>query len=174
MEVLMSTKSKKHDPRFEELLRNTTSVDETGNVKIKGMYASTYINFGFDGGIVSVPVSHVVWFVTRGRWPDEGKNIDHCDDDSMNNAPDNLAEVTHTENQHKRRNRIVSRAYGKGKYGHGIGVRLDKRDGRYYVTRNLSRGHHKERKTVKISLGGFKTILEAEARVTAYLAEISA
>jgi hypothetical protein len=169
----MSGNAKKRNPQFEELLRKTSTVDDAGNVKVKGMYASTFINFGFDGGIVSVPTSHVVWFLTRGRWPNEGLTLDHCDDDSMNNAPDNLQEMTMAQNHRKRRGRIVSRSYGSGKYGYGLYIYSDPRDGRHYVTRTLSRGmHSKECQTVKKTLGGFNSLKDAERRVRECIAGI--
>ena len=162
----MSHRTKKRNPQFEELLRKTTTVDETGNIKVKGMYASTCINFNFDGGVVSVPYSHVVWFLTRGRWPADDMTVDHYDDDSMNNAPNNLQELTITENHRKRRGRTILRSYGSGKYGYGLYIYSDPRDGRHYVTRTLSRGmHSKQCETVKKSLGGFNSIKEAERRV---------
>jgi HNH endonuclease len=172
METLMSNKAKKRDPRFEELLKKTTTVDVFGNVKVKGMYASTYINFGFDGGIISVPVSHVVFFLTHGRWPDDDKHVDHCDDDSMNNAPSNLQELSQVDNHKKRRGRQVYRSYGSGKYGPGISIWQDSRDQRWYATHQASRGHGKgDLKNVKKGLGGFKTFDEAKARADSFLRE---
>jgi hypothetical protein len=161
------TKAKKYDPEFMKRLREAAELDrETGNLRFKGMYASTYINFGFKGSIVSVPHAHVVWFLTHGRWPDPDKVIDHIDDDPMNNAPSNLREITQPENQAKRRGRIVYRSYGTGKYGHGINVHHDRRDDRYYVSRQLSRGHGEgDLKNVKKLLGGFDTQNEAESFV---------
>lgn len=168
----MKMKSKKRDPQFEELLKKTTTVDASGNLKVKGMYASTYINFGFGAGIISVPVSHVVWFLTHGRWPDDDKHIDHRDDDSMNNAPFNLQELTQVENQKKRRGRQVYRSYGSGKYGPGINIRQDPRDDRWYVTHQASRGHgNGDLKNVKKGLGGFPTEEAAKERADAFLKE---
>ena len=171
----MSNKSKKRDPQFEELLRKTTSVDESGNLKVDGMYASTFVNFGFGGGIVSAPVSHVVFFLTHGRWPDSDKHVDHRDDNPMNNAPSNLQELTHAENQRKRRGRKVYPSYGKGKYGGGMCVRQDNRDGRYYVTYQASRGLGAgDLKNVKVGLGGFSTLEAAEERARECLEDIKA
>jgi hypothetical protein len=137
------------------------------------MYASVHIDIGWNGTVVSLPHSHVVWFLKHGRWPKDGFQLDHIDDDPMNNAPANLQEMNAAENQEKRRGRIVYRSYGSGKYGYGINIALDKRDGRYYVTRQLSRGHGEgDLKNVKKSLGGFDTLKEAEAKVEAYIADI--
>jgi HNH endonuclease len=164
---------KKDDPDFMALLTKHGSLDEaTGDVRFEGMYASVLISIGWNGTVVTVPQSHVVWFLTRGRWPAEGMQIDHIDDDPMNNAPSNLAEVTHAENQFKRRGRIVSRAYGSGKYGYGLNLTQDNRDGRYYVTRFLSRGHHGVSKTVRKGIGGFDTKAEAESAIAKCIAGI--
>lgn len=164
---------KKHDPDFMELLAKHGSLDEaTGNIRFDGMYASVHIDISHKGSVVSVPHSHVVWFLKRGRWPKDGLQLDHIDDDPMNNAPSNLAEVTSAANQEKRRGRIVSRAFGKGKYGHGISVVQDKRDGRFYVTKCPSRGQTKQLSTIKISLGGFRTLEEAQARVSECISDI--
>jgi hypothetical protein len=108
----------------------------------------------------------------HGRWPAEDVIIDHKNDDPMDNQPDNLQELTHTENQKKRRGRVVYRSYGNGRYGPGMNIHRDKRDGRYYVTHQASRGHGSgDLKNVKIGLGGFATLAEAEARVASFLAE---
>jgi HNH endonuclease len=167
---------KKHDPELISVLRASVTLDEaTGNLKFDGIYASMHIDIGWKGSVVSVPHSHVVWLMKHGRWPRDGFNLDHENDDPMDNRPDNLKEVTRAENQRKRRGRIVSRAYGRGKYGHGIGVHHDKRDGRYYVTRTLSRGHgNGDLRTVKKGLGGFDTLKEAKRRVGEIIAEIEA
>jgi HNH endonuclease len=174
MEEAMSMRSKKEDPEFEALLLKHASLEgDTGSIIFDNLYASAYINICFKGGIISISWSHVVWFLKYKRWPKKELIVDHLDNDPMNNRPDNLREITHSENQRKRRNRKVYRSYGKGKYGYGISVTMDKRDGRYYVARNLSRGHHGEAlKTVKKSLGGFSTLEEAEAKVESYIKEL--
>lgn len=165
---------RKHDQKFMELLAKHGRLDEaTGNIRFEGMYASVHIDIGWNGTVVSVPHSHVVWFLKYGRWPRDGYQLDHIDDDPMNNAPENLTEVTHAENQNKRRGRIVSRAYGKGKYGYGINIHGDKRDGRFYVTRFLSRGHGDgDLKTTRHPLGGFDTMAEAQAKVRSVIEQI--
>src|SRR5262249_55638556 len=91
----------------------------------------------------------------------------------MDNRPDNLCEITQVENQKKRRGRLVYRSYGTSKYGHGMTVNQDKRDGRWYVRRQMSRGHgNGDLKNVRKELGGFDTLAEAEARIKHYIAEI--
>lgn len=52
---------------------------------------------------VRLPVHRVVWAMVNGRWPDEGKVIDHIDGNPSNNHPDNLREVTWQENAQNRR-----------------------------------------------------------------------
>jgi hypothetical protein len=92
--------------------------------------------------------------------------LDHVNDDPMDNRPENLQEVTQAENQKKRRGRVVYRSYGTSKYGHGIHVHHDMRDGRWYVRRQLSRGHGDgDLKNVRKQLGGFATLAEAEERI---------
>ena len=170
----MKMKAKKRDPEFMELLRKCAVLNpKTGDLRFEGMYASTYINFGWKGSIVSVPHAHVVWFLTRGRWPDDDKRIDHIDDDAMNNAP--RQELTEEQNAAKRRGRIVYRSYGSGKYPHGLSIYSDKRDGRHYVSRYVSRGYGKgDLKSVKKGLAGYDTLKEAEAAIARFVAEIEA
>ena len=129
------------------------------------MYISTYINVCWRGGIVSIPYAHLVFLLTKGRWPEKGLVIDHINDDSMDNRPCNLQEVTHSENMLKRRGRKVFRNYGTGKYGHGFCVGQDKRSGRFDVSRSLSRGETKTTKTVKVWYGSHDTLEEAESIV---------
>jgi hypothetical protein len=166
-------RAKKHEADFQAALKKHVRLDEaTGDIKFDGLYASCYVNVCWKGGIISLPHAHLVWFLKHGRWPAEDMIIDHKNDDPMDNRPDNLQELTHTENQKKRRGRVVYRSYGSGRYGPGMNIHRDKRDGRYYVTHQASRGHgNGDLKNVKIGLGGFETLAEAEARVASFLAE---
>jgi hypothetical protein len=168
--------SKKNDVEFMEVLNEHVGLNEsTGNLSFTNLYASIYINIGWRGSVVSVPYSHVVWFKKHGRWPNEGLTIDHINNDPMDNRPVNLQELTIEENQKRRRGRIVYRTYGKGKYGYGMYIHADQRDGRFYITRTLSRGHGVgDLKTVKKSLGGFDTLEEAERKVVLFVEEIRA
>jgi DNA-binding XRE family transcriptional regulator len=170
----MSMKAKKQEADFQATLRKHAKLDETtGDIKFDGLYASCYINVCWKRGIISLPHAHIVWFLKHGRWPVEGMIIDHKNDDPMDNRPDNLQELTHTENQKKRRGRVVYRSYGKGKYGYGITVYHDKRDDRFYVNRQLSRGHGKgDLKNVKRLLSGHDTLKEAEKFVRGLIIEI--
>jgi hypothetical protein len=168
--------ARKDDPEFMQLLSKSISLDEnTGTVKIHGIYGNLCINFGWKNELIVIPYSHVVWFAKYGCWPKKGNHLDHINDDPQDNRPCNLREITEAENQKKRRGRMVYRSYGTGKYGYGLNIYNDKRDGRFYVARNLSRGHGDgDLKTIKKSLGGFDTLEAAEAKVTEYIAEIEA
>src|ERR1700722_5625803 len=118
------TATSKHNQAFMEALRQRATVDpETGNLRFDGMYASAQIAIAWNGSVIGVPWSHVVWFLTHDRWPADGMQIDHIDNEPMNNRPDNLTEITHAENQRKRRGRMVYRSYGTGKLGYGITLR---------------------------------------------------
>lgn len=164
---------KKEDPGFMERLRGCATLDpKTGHILFKNMYAVDHLNMAYGGTTISTPRSHVVWFLHYARWPKKGYHIDHINDDPFDNRPENLQEITEQENQRKRRGRIVYRSYGKGKYGYGINVNFDKRDGRYYVTRHLSRGQTGGIRSVKSSAGGYDTLQGAEDRVTKLIEEI--
>ena len=162
-----SSLRRKHDPEFMDLLKRSVSLDkETGKLTFNGMmYASIAVNIGWKGNVLPIPYSHIVWFVEHGRWPKDGHNLDHINNDPIDNRPVNLREVTIAENQFKRRGRIVQRTYGSGRFGYGICVHHDKRDNRFYVTRNLSRGISKSDTTKNHGLGGYDTLEAAEKRV---------
>jgi HNH endonuclease len=165
--------SKKRDQGFQDLLVKHAKLDDsTGHIDFGDLYASMYFNIGWSGSIVSVPVSHVVWFLHTGRWPEEGMHVDHKNDNPCDNRPCNLQEFTPEQNAAKKRNRKTNRNYGTGKYGFGFSVGHDKRDSRYYITKFLSRGQHKaEGVTKRIGLGGFETLPEAEEKVRFYIEE---
>ena len=170
----MRKKVSKHDQEFMELLKEKAILNrETGNLRFDGMYVSTVLNFCWRGNIIAIPHSHVVWFLEHGRWPNADKVIDHRDDDAMNNVPDNLQELTHAENQRKRRGRIVYRSYGKGKYGYGINLRFDHRDSKWYVTRYMSRGHGKgDLKDIVKNLGSYPSEETAKAAIAEFTKQI--
>lgn len=169
-----SFKARKHDEDFKTLLRKALTMnEETGEIRLRGIYANLCMNFGWKGNLIVIPYSHVVWFAKYGDWPKDGMHIDHINDEALDNRPCNLQEITEEDNQKKRRGKRIYRSYGTGKYGYGLYLNHDKRDNRYYVTRHLSRGHgNGELKTIKKGLGGFNTLAEAEARIAEYIVEI--
>lgn len=157
---------RRYDPEFEKFFLDHATVDAEGKITVKDWYAHLGFNVTWKGSLISVTYANAVWFLTHGKWPREGYHIDHIDDDPLNNRPDNLQEITAIENQRKRRGRKVYRSYGRGKYGHGLYIYADKRDGRFYVSRNISRGHGEgDLQGVKIALGGYDTLEEAESVV---------
>ena len=170
----MNRVSKKREPEFMKMLAKHASLNEdTGEIKFNNLYGNLCVNIGWKGSIIVVPYSHIVWFLKYGRWPKEGFVLDHINDDPLDNRPVNLQEMTEEQNQKKRRGRTVYRNYGRGKYGFGINVTLDKRDGRYYVQRYLSRGHGVgDLKTIRKGYGGFNTQAEAEQKVKELISEI--
>jgi hypothetical protein len=154
---------KRYNPEFEKFFREHCSLDEeTGKITVRDAYAHIGFNIGWSGDLISVTYANAVWFLKHGEWPKAGHHIDHINDDALDNRPCNLQEITEAENQAKRRGRKVYRSYGKGKYGHGFGVYNDKRDNRFYVSRNISRGLTGG-KSKLISMGGFASLAEAEA-----------
>lgn len=163
----------KRDPNLQDLLRAHIKVDAHGNLKTDNLYVGLYVGFRWQDKQISIPYSHLVWFLTHGRWPNEGYRIDHINDNPVDNSPTNLQELTHEENQAKRRGRRIYRSYGSGKYGYGLHIYHDLRDNRYYLTRHMSRGHGGgDLKNIKKSLGGFDTHEEAEAKIKEYIREI--
>jgi len=162
---LLHRKSVKNDPEFGEFLKKHVSVNLDGNLIVKDCYAYLGFNLSWKGKPVSITCANAVWFLTRGQWPKPGYHIDHVDDNSLNNRPDNLQEITEAENQAKRRGRKVYRSYGTGKYGYGFSIHHDKRDGRFYVSRNISRGLTGG-KSKRLPYGGYNTLKKAEACVS--------
>lgn len=168
----MTRQSRKFDPEFQAFLKERVTVKD-GVLKFTDVYAQMCVNFGWKGEMIVVPYSHVVWFATYGKWPTPGMHIDHINDDVTDNSPENLREVTEAENHRKRRGRKVYRSYGTGKYGFGINLHYDKRDGRYYVRRHMSRGHGSgDLKRINHGLGGFDTLAEAERCVQQTIIDI--
>lgn len=160
---------KRDDPELMAFLKSHVSVDEAGKLTVKDCYAHLGFNITWKGSLVSVTYANLVFFLKEGRWPKPGYHIDHIDDDSLNNRPDNLQEITEAENQFKRRGKKVYRSYGKGKYGHGMSVHHDKRDNRFYVSRNISRGMTGGEPR-RVTYGGFDCREAAEAKVSAIIA----
>jgi len=169
-------RGRKYDPEFMAVLKEQAEVDpDTGKLSFKKLYASLAVNVGWRDGVIVIPYSHIVWFLTHGEWPEPGMHVDHINDNPLDNRLLNLRIVTEEENHKKRRGRAVNRNYGSGKYGFGLCIHHDKRDGRYYVNRHLSRGHgNGELKTIRKGLGGFDTLEEAEDRVNDAIDQIKA
>lgn len=166
--------SRKNDPDFTKLVQDQVKLnEETGELTFTNLYANLCLNVSWKKGLIVVPYSHIVWLLKYGRWPLTGYHIDHINDYALDNRPANLQEITEEDNHIKRRGRKIYRNYGSGKYGFGIVVSSDKRSGRYYVSRHLSRGHGKgDLKGIRRSLGGFDTLKEATDAVDKYIAEI--
>lgn len=166
--------SRKNDPDFTKMVEEHIQLDaKTGQIKLNGLYANLCLNIGWKGQLVVVPYSHIVWLLTRKRWPKNGLHVDHINDNPLDNRPENLQELTEENSHKKRRGRIVYRSYGTGKYGYGMYIHHDKRDDRFYVTRHLSRGHGDgDLRTIRKSLGGFDTLAEAETKVAECIEEI--
>lgn len=170
----MPKRGLKWDQEFMTLLDRCCLLDrETGQLTFKDLYASLVVNVMWKGKGLPIPYSHLVWFKMHKRWPKVGSQLDHVNDNPLDNRPSNLDETTHTDNQKKRRGRVVYRSYGSGKYGYGFEIYSDKRDGRHYVRRNLSRGHGSgELKTINKGLGGFATLAEAEDQILIWIEQI--
>jgi len=159
----------KYTEEAKQFIKDNFKVDPaTGHISAT-TYAQAYLNICYKGRTFSVTIAHLVFFLTYGRWPTKGLHVDHIDDDPLNNKPDNLREITLQENQAKRRGK-GNKQYGTGKYGEGIHVQADKRDGRFYVTRYLSSKEEINKKNRKKSLGGFPDLEKAEAFVREYIA----
>lgn len=163
---------RRYDPEFMEFFKKHVYLED-GVLKTRDCYAHLGFNLHFKNSVWSVTYANAVWFLTRGEWPKPGYHIDHINDDSLDNHPDNLQELTPIENQSKKRGKRVYRSYGKGKYGYGMSITYDKRDGCYYIGRNISRGFGAgDLKGVKISLGREETLEAAKNRVNDYIEEI--
>lgn len=164
---------KKYNPEFEKFFLEHASVDAEGKISVKDCYAFIGFNIQWNGTLISMTYANAVWFLHHKRWPRSGYRVDHVNDLTFDNRPSNLQELTELENQKKRRGRIVYRSYGKGKYGYGMSVHYDKRDGYFYIGRNISRGFGEgDLKGIKVSLGRAATLEEAEQCVKAYITEI--
>lgn len=161
---------KRDNPEFEKFFKEHASVDENGKITVNDCYAWLGFNMSWGGETISVTYANAVWFLAHGEWPKPGYHVDHKNDDSLDNSPVNLQEI---KNQAKRRGRKVYRNYGTGKYGYGLGCHHDKRDSRFYVDRNLSRGHgNGDLQGIRYSLGGYDTLEQAEKIIAKHIEEI--
>jgi hypothetical protein len=86
------------------------------NGKFAGKEAFTSLNSdGYKAGCFMwkpIKAHQVVWAMTRGEWPT--KEIDHINGDPADNRPENLRQVSHTENT---KNRCVSNNTFTGQIG---------------------------------------------------------
>jgi hypothetical protein len=99
-------------------------------------------SFKFKKKSITLSVHRVIWFLNHGVWPVE--EIDHIDNNKVNNKIDNLREVSSSENKHAREARADNQLKVKGVYFHP-------RDKRFYAY------------CKKKYLGCFKSLEEAQA-----------
>tara|TARA_R110002051_G_scaffold296571_1_gene362693 strand:- start:233 stop:808 length:576 start_codon:yes stop_codon:yes gene_type:complete len=77
-------------------------------------------------------VHHAVWFLAHDRWPEQP--LDHVDGNRINNSPENLREVSQSQNQ---------KAYGKTRGAVGYrGVDFFKSQSKYRARASIN-GKHK-------------------------------
>ena len=57
-------------------------------------------------------VHRVIWFICKGSWPSENKDIDHINQDKLDNRIENLREVSRSDNAF---NNKALNAYPNGK-----------------------------------------------------------
>jgi hypothetical protein len=123
------------------------------------------------GKNIQMPYSHLVWFLKYGRWPDEGMEVDHIDNNPLNNSVDNLRLLTRKQNN-SRRVGSTNKKFGTGKYGHGIGVSYDKRRNKYKVYMCIPGSNQQNGSGLqKIWLFRCDTIEEAENKIKMYIKE---
>lgn len=86
------------------------------NTRYAGKEAFTTISaYGYRGGKVfdRMYLTHrVAWAIHYGEWPDD--QIDHVDNDKLNNRIGNLREATHSENMHNQGVRKTNTSGYKG------------------------------------------------------------
>lgn len=162
-----STKRRTEDAS--KFIRDNFRVDENGHIS-SNRYATLHIIIREEGKtqqVITAPLSHLVWFLTRGTWPTVGMHIDHIDDNPLNNSPSNLKEITPEENHAKRKGKRT-RAYGRTKYGHGIFVWYSKTNKKYCVNRRFPVGEVRKDKDHIAWIGWTDTIEEAEKLIEEY------
>lgn len=164
-------KDLKYDKRIQKLLDEYCTLDiETGNIKFN-TYAALHIQIAIGGSYIKIPYSHLVWFLYYKKWPTEGLEVDHIDDNSLNNKPSNLQLLTKLDNNRKRKGKGTKK-YGSGKYGYGIGVSYDKERGKYKVYRTIQ-GIQQGTGNAKIWLFRCNTKEEVEDKISKYIDEIN-
>lgn len=169
----------KYTEKLAEIVRNNISLNND-NLQLVDGYARVKIEMVVDGKMLSIPLSHVVWLLSNGRWPYDGMHIHHRDDDPLNNTISNLEEVSPRDNHSYRLGKSNGR-YGQGKYGYGISITYQKKEDYYAIHRNLSpeelpyqkgwsRNEYKAKRHRYI--GGAKTKEEAEEKIRKYIENI--
>jgi hypothetical protein len=130
----------RHDPETGELFRRvgTLSVSKTGYERL---------NVSIDGQLFLV--AHVIWFLEHGEWPKH--MLDHINQDSCDNRPENLREITHGGN-------LANSKHRKRPLPTGVYIKR----GRFQARIN--------NKGILVVLGSFNTPEEAEkAFIAAHL-----
>lgn len=128
---------RRNSEEFKKYIETYFKLDKNGHITTSGGYARVKIEVTHKKQTVSMSLSHLVWFLHHGEWPEEGMTIDHIDDNPFNNSISNLQELTLQDNHLKRRGKTNNR-YGTSKYGHGISVQFDRVTGYYSAFRNKS------------------------------------
>lgn len=79
----------------------------------------------------------IVWALANGRWPTPGFEVDHINRDTRNNHPDNLRELTLSQNIRNRRPNRETGLYGVSRRGKGYRVGVT-RNGTSFISKPIS------------------------------------
>lgn len=150
----------KHTDEIKQFIKDNFKLSTDGIGFESEVYCTVSIRIQWQNSHLIVPLAHLIWILNTGEWPKDGLHIDHIDDNSINNAFNNLQEVTLQQNNFKKRGR-GSPKYGSGKYGFGLGISKDRDRNKYKVYQVLPI-ENKERKQIKVWLGRFNSIEDAE------------
>jgi len=122
-------------PESEALLRLKGRSNEVGmRIPFLHLGTSRYKHVRINGK--KYLLHRVVWALAHGRWPGSGMQVDHIDRDTRNNHPDNLREVTASQNQRNRSANKITGLYGV--YGRGKGYRVGvTRNGKRFMSRTI-------------------------------------
>jgi len=72
-----------------EATRGRESVNVLPTIEYNGLHVATEKVEGFD-----IPIPHICFMLTLGRWPERDSVVDHCDGDVCNIKWANLREAT--------------------------------------------------------------------------------